>query len=310
MAEPTSPALFDSSNTSFSEFFQKARYTPEFWEAMGQDKDQATTTVLKQLIGDVNRKVQNEAKEKANQSIEELADNKNKGLGKYSKLRQVVKSQLESGGVEQVPTSELRSGDSKSVFSGTYYPETRKIKIAEDLSPQDKTSVLRHEKAHDFQRVGKQLKEPISSNWERLAWLESKGEPGIKSAIGNIASEVQARAVQNKSTPKALLSMAMEAKDYVGETINPVEKALYKGISVFDKPARLTAKAIKSGVPQKIGKVAKGLGSGLVSGLAEAPKYEFLNPPSAGPSDPEDPVYQFERGLITEEEFNRLMANR
>lgn len=308
MADPASPALFDSSNTSFSEFFEKARYTPEFWEAMGQDKDKAATTALDQFIGGINRKVQNEAKEKANQSIEELADNKNKGLGKYSKLRQVVKSQLESGGVEQVSTPELQSRDSKSFFSGSYYPETRKIKIAEALSPQDKTSVLRHEKAHDFQRVGKQLKEPISSNWERLAWLESKGEPGIKSAIGNIASEVQARAVQNKSTPKALLSMAMEAKTYVGDTLNPVEKALYKGIGMLEQPAKLTAKAIKSGVPQKIGRVAKGLGSGLVGGLAQAPAYEFVSPPSAGPSDPEDPVYQFERGLISQEEFLRKMG--
>jgi hypothetical protein len=308
MAEPTSPALFDSSNTSFSKFFEKARYTPEFWEAMGQDKDQAATTVLKQFLGGVNRKMQNEAKEKANQSIEELANNKNKGLGKYSKLRQVVKSQLESGGVEQVPTPELRSRDSKSVFSGSYYPETRNIKIAEALSPQDKASVLRHEKAHDFQRVGKQLKEPISSNWERLTWLESKGEPGVKSAIGNIASEIQARAVQNKSTPKALLSMAMEAKDYVGDTLNPVEKALYKGIGMLEQPAKLTTKAIKSGIPQKIGNVAKGLGAGLASGLAEAPKYEFLNPPSAGPSDPDDPVYQYERGLISQAEFNRRMG--
>ena len=56
-----------------------------------------------------------------------------------------------------------------------------------------------------------------------------------------------------------------------------------------------------------LGKYASGIVGGLARGLAEAPKYEFLNPPSAGPSDPEDPVYQFERGLITQEEFNRLM---
>lgn len=53
--------------------------------------------------------------------------------------------------------------------------------------------------------------------------------------------------------------------------------------------------------------IAKGLGKAVVRGLAEAPAYEFLNPPSAGPSDPNDPVYQFERGLISQEEFLRKM---
>jgi hypothetical protein len=56
-----------------------------------------------------------------------------------------------------------------------------------------------------------------------------------------------------------------------------------------------------------LGKYASGIVGGLARGLAEAPKYEFLNPPSAGPSDPEDPVFLFERGLISQEEFNRLM---
>lgn len=57
-----------------------------------------------------------------------------------------------------------------------------------------------------------------------------------------------------------------------------------------------------------LGKYASGIVGGLARGLAEAPKYEFLNPPSAGPSDPEDPVFLFERGLITQEEFNRRMG--
>lgn len=57
-----------------------------------------------------------------------------------------------------------------------------------------------------------------------------------------------------------------------------------------------------------LGKYASGIVGGLARGLAEAPKYEFLNPPSAGPSDPNDPVYQFERGLISQAEFNRRMG--
>jgi len=59
-----------------------------------------------------------------------------------------------------------------------------------------------------------------------------------------------------------------------------------------------------------LGKYASGIVGGLVRGLAEAPKYEFLNPMFAGPSDYNDPVNRFERELITEEEFNRLMGRQ
>jgi len=53
--------------------------------------------------------------------------------------------------------------------------------------------------------------------------------------------------------------------------------------------------------------IVKGLGKAVLRGMAEAPAYEFLNPPSAGPSDPDDPIYQFERGLITQDEFIRRL---
>ena len=62
-----------------------------------------------------------------------------------------------------------------------------------------------------------------------------------------------------------------------------------------------------TGLGKAVGAFSKVAG-GLVKGLAQAPAYEFLSPPSAGPSDPEDPVYQFERGLISEEEFLRKMG--
>jgi hypothetical protein len=62
-----------------------------------------------------------------------------------------------------------------------------------------------------------------------------------------------------------------------------------------------------TGLGKAVGAFSKVAG-GLVKGLAQAPAYEFVNPPSAGPSDPEDPVYQFERGLISEEEFLRKMS--
>ena len=62
-----------------------------------------------------------------------------------------------------------------------------------------------------------------------------------------------------------------------------------------------------TGLGKAVGAFSKVAG-GLAKGLAQAPAYEFLNPPSAGPSDPEDPVYQFERGLISQEEFLRKMG--
>ena len=59
--------------------------------------------------------------------------------------------------------------------------------------------------------------------------------------------------------------------------------------------------------PTGLGKYAFDAVGGLARGLAEMPKYEFINPPSAGPSDPEDPVYQFERGLISQAELMRRL---
>jgi len=56
---------------------------------------------------------------------------------------------------------------------------------------------------------------------------------------------------------------------------------------------------------KNIGKSIVSGGLGLGRMLAEAPAYEFLNPPSAGPSDPEDPVYKFETGQMTLDEFTK-----
>ena len=52
--------------------------------------------------------------------------------------------------------------------------------------------------------------------------------------------------------------------------------------------------------------LGKGLGAGIVKGLAQAPIYEFLNPPSAGPAEG-TPEYDFEMGYITGEEFARRL---
>ena len=299
MAQPTLLELFNNPDTTYSDLFLKAEEDPGYWRVLGKSEDEAQERAL----GTKKVRAYEKAKEKATESFKELAANQNKGLGKYSKLRQVVKSQMKTGGVTDGPGEKLLSKDLKDQFGGSYSPDTRKITINDIISPERRAEILRHERAHDFQQVGKQLKEPMTSNWERLTWLESEGKPGVKSALGSVAKEIQARAVEKKSIPKAFLKMAVDAPFYAKESDNPVEKALYKGIGMLEQPAKLAEKAIKSGVPQKIVKVAKGLG-----GLAQAPAYEFVSPPSAGPSDPEDPVYQFERGLISQEEFLRKMG--
>jgi hypothetical protein len=64
------------------------------------------------------------------------------------------------------------------------------------------------------------------------------------------------------------------------------------------------SKKVSLPAPKKsLAGVFKGLGRATVAGLAEAPAFEFLSPPSAGPSDPEDPVNQFERGQMSSEDF-------
>jgi len=66
------------------------------------------------------------------------------------------------------------------------------------------------------------------------------------------------------------------------------------------------SKKVSLPTPKKsLAGVFKGLGRAAVAGLAEAPAYEFLNPPSAGPSDPEDPVYRFETGQMSLDEFTK-----
>ena len=80
---------------------------------------------------------------------------------------------------------------------------------------------------------------------------------------------------------------------------NPKEATIDVGSEVVRPKA--------TGLGKAVGAFSKVAG-GLAKGLAQAPAYEFLNPPSAGPSDPEDPVYLFERGLISEEEFLRKMG--
>ena len=104
---------------------------------------------------------------------------------------------------------------------------------------------------------------------------------------------------------------AKDPKVKMGETIKKLENFLEDLDKEIAKEASQKNKVVELPTPKSKKSLASmftGLGRATVAGLAEAPAYEFLNPPSAGPSDPEDPVNQFERGQIGLEEFKKKMA--
>jgi hypothetical protein len=110
--------------------------------------------------------------------------------------------------------------------------------------------------------------------------------PGEGSAFEKIKNHLQAMQSPVSSSRELVKYNPKEAVVDIGsELVRPKATGLGKAVGAFSKVA-----------------------GGLAKGLAQAPAYEFLNPPSAGPSDPEDPVYQFERGLISQEEFLRKMG--
>jgi hypothetical protein len=92
------------------------------------------------------------------------------------------------------------------------------------------------------------------------------------------------------------------------QTIKKLESFLEDLNKEIAAEAAQKNKVVELPTPKKkksLAGVFKGLGRAAVAGLAEAPAYEFLNPPSAGPSDPEDPVYRFETGQMSLDEFTK-----
>jgi hypothetical protein len=101
-----------------------------------------------------------------------------------------------------------------------------------------------------------------------------------------------------------------DPKAKMDQTIKQLEDFLEDLDKEIAAEAAQKNKVVELPTPKKkksLAGVFKGLGRAAVAGLAEAPAYEFLNPPSAGPSDMEDPVYRFERGQIPLEELSKRM---
>lgn len=256
--------------------------------------------------------------DKLKSTLEELKTSPSSGgLGKYRELRAVRKSQKElypnyKGGITEIPDQYLPE-------RGTYSNATRQIKIGrpekwwseggeiENYVNKQMANTKRHEIWHDVINAGQSTGSEITSPMEKIAWkTEDKGlfSP-VKNAIAEVAGEMQARSVGEKSALKGIISTIQNASGYADKDL--ITNAMYKTLSLAKTPADIIEKTIKSEIPEKMGNITKGVTSGLARGLAEAPAYEFLNPPSAGPSDQEDPVYQFERGLITQQELiNKL----
>lgn len=104
---------------------------------------------------------------------------------------------------------------------------------------------------------------------------------------------------------KSPVTIAPKAKNEAGGVKSMLE-------SIFDEPVsedmvKKVQKALNPGqAKMKAGKSIKGLGGGLIQGLAQAPALEFLAPPSAGPAEG-TPEYDFEMGRISMAEFKKRL---
>lgn len=101
-----------------------------------------------------------------------------------------------------------------------------------------------------------------------------------------------------------------EAKGKMDATIKKLESFIGDLDKEIAAEAAQKNKVVELPTPKKkksLAGVFKGLGRATVAGLAEAPALEFLSPPSAGPSDPEDPVNQYERGQMSQEDFDEFI---
>jgi hypothetical protein len=101
-----------------------------------------------------------------------------------------------------------------------------------------------------------------------------------------------------------------DPKAKMDQTIKQLEDFLEDLDKEIAAEAAQKNKVVELPTPKKkksLAGVFKGLGRATVAGLAEAPALEFLSPPSAGPSDPEDPVNQYERGQMSQEDFDEFI---
>jgi len=129
---------------------------------------------------------------------------------------------------------------------------------------------------------------------------ENEGEDAARKAMGLGKNPL---AWEDLTTPKS------KSKAKMDQTIKQLEGFLEDLDKEIAAEASQKNKVVELPTPKKkksLAGVFKGLGRATVAGLAEAPAFEFLSPPSAGPSDPEDPVNQYERGQMSQEDFDEF----
>ena len=125
-----------------------------------------------------------------------------------------------------------------------------------------------------------------------------EGEDAARKAMGLGKNPLAWEDAQPKSekNPKAKLDATIKKlENFIEDLDKKIAKEAPQKNKVVELPTPKNKKSLAG--------VFKGLGRATAAGLAEAPAFEFLSPPSAGPSDPEDPVNQFERGQMSSEDF-------
>ena len=190
--------------------------------------------------------------------LKELEQNppKRTGLtgGKYPELRAIRKSQVALQGGKRVATFP----DSDEAFGARYYGETREIEGQKSfMEGPRRREGLRHEKMHDIQNVGKQLKRPIATPIERLTWggFEGSGSysrptkgmtlleianaqkaaertaSGLRGGFGQFAMEGQAYVVGNKSIPAGISQFIQASPHYAADPRYAAGRPFFKTLA-------------------------------------------------------------------------------
>jgi len=140
------------------------------------------------------------------------------------------------------------------------------------------------------------FKEEITKD---LALVEDPKDLAMVTKENSVWKMVMSGAYAKPKNPKVKMDQTIKQLE---DFLEDLDKKIAAEASQKNKVVELpTPKKKKS-----LAGVFKGLGRATVAGLAEAPAFEFLSPPSAGPSDPEDPVNQYERGQMSQEDFDEF----
>jgi hypothetical protein len=178
--------------------------------------------------------------------------------GKYPELRAIRKSQVALQGGKRI---ELAAPTTKN-FAASYYDATREIVgDPEFMAGPRRREGFRHEKWHDVQNVGKQLKRPISTPLEKLSWSGFEGGSGMyrstkgatlleianaqkaaeaaasgwRGGLGQFAMEGQAYVVGKKSIPAGIGQFIRSSEGYVDNPRYAAGRPFFKTLATVNK---------------------------------------------------------------------------